>query len=111
MHTSYTSVCVCQYALHAKALSAEMQASGDKISIAEVRQALQGPNGRNAESITYGDFEEIMSQQQQPNRGEDEGSESAKDRPYPLATRLQASQPSQTKFPQLGGFGCIVTDL
>ena len=80
-----------------------MQASGDKISLAEVRKALQGPNGRNAESITYGDFEEIMSQQQQPNRGEDDGSESAKDRPYPLATRLQASQPSQTIFPQLGG--------
>ena len=89
-----------------------MQASGDKISLAEVRKALQGPNGRNAESITFGDFEEIMSQQQQQSdRGEEDCLEPARDRSYPLATRLQASQSSMATFPQLDDFGRIVTDL
>jgi len=73
-----------------------VQASGDRIPLAEVRKALQGPNGRNAESITFGDFEEIMSQQQQSAGVEEDAAGTSKDRPYPLGTQLQVVTPCLT---------------
>ena len=70
-----------------------LQASGDDISLAEVRRALQGPNGRNAESITFGDFEEIMMQQQQSAGVDQDSADSSMERPYPLGAQLQARHP------------------
>jgi len=72
-----------------------MQASGDKISLAEVRKALQGPNGRNAQSITFSDFEEIMSQQQQSAGMEEDAADPSSTHAYPLGTQLQAPHPFQ----------------